>query len=516
MLFPLVLCAVVLVGSGKAPDDEWIDPTDMLNYDAASGTMRRPYQANYHDSEDKNTDGVGTENLSSCSRELESLQQKIEDCEKRNAKSHQSRSFYIFKRYLNKILNEAGKLGFPEENVDHVHYDAEIILTKQTYLEILKFLNEETWQLGAMDDALSDILINFKPHDYEAWHWRFEDTFGIDLYNMFMILLCLVCVVAVVATELWTRIHWFVQIKRVIIISFLISSAWNWVYLYKAFARHQADIAKMEQFDNVCAEKLDWRDSLIEWLTSKWTLQDDPCQKYYETLLVNPVWLVPPTKALAITITNFVTEPLKHVGEGVGEFIKALMKEIPFILQIPVLIMMTLAVVAFFYGAGSSVSMLGYLTSQRRSLPPPDSHQEKIDVGPYERSKPDGHYLQEIPYVYRVPHDRGDASVRPGNGRSPDILQTGPEPHTQVQESRKPEPGNRWHTEPKVCRLETITAENLTEEQAFEQQKQETGKAEQETEASSDPNKKPEGESYTVEPREEKKTKISHDSREGD
>lgn len=98
---------------------------------------------------------------------------------------------------------------------------------------------------------------------------------------------------------------------------------------------------------------------------------------------------------------------------------------------------------AFFYGAGSSVSMLGYLTSQRRSLPPPDSHQEKIDFGPYERSKPDGHYLQEIPYVYRGPHDRGDASVRPGNGRSPDILQTRPEPQTQVEESRKPEPGVR-------------------------------------------------------------------------
>lgn len=44
MLFPLVLCAVALVGSGKVQDDEWIDPTDMLNYDAASGTMRRPYK----------------------------------------------------------------------------------------------------------------------------------------------------------------------------------------------------------------------------------------------------------------------------------------------------------------------------------------------------------------------------------------------------------------------------------------------------------------------------------------
>lgn len=44
MLFPLVLCAVMLIGSCKVQEDEWIDPTDMLNYDAASGTMRRPYK----------------------------------------------------------------------------------------------------------------------------------------------------------------------------------------------------------------------------------------------------------------------------------------------------------------------------------------------------------------------------------------------------------------------------------------------------------------------------------------
>ncbi|PKU38811.1 chloride channel clic-like protein 1 [Limosa lapponica baueri] len=417
MLFPLVLCAVALLGSGKVQDDEWIDPTDMLNYDAASGTMRRPYKvekeegyknANYHDAEDNAVDAVSTEVLPRSSREVDSLQQK------------------------------------PEGNVGQVHYDAEIILTKQTYSEILRFLNEETWQSGAVDDALSGILINFKHHDYEAWHWRFEDTFGIDLYNMFMILLCLVCVVILIATELWTRIHWFVQLKRVLLISFLISFAWNWLYLYKlAFAQHQAEIAKMGQFDNVCAEKLDWGGSLIEWFRSKWTLQDDPCQKYYETLLVNPVLLVPPTKALAITFTNFVTEPLKHVGQGIGEFIKALMKEIPFILQVPVLIMMALAVLAFFYGAGSSVSVLRYLTSSQRSLPPPSApQQEQIDFGQYAGSISDGCYLQKPPYVYRGSYDRGDAPVRAGTGsRSPDMVHASDEPDKQVEECRKPEPG---------------------------------------------------------------------------
>lgn len=34
----------------------------------------------------------------------------------------------------------------------------------------------------------------------------------------------------------------------------------------------------------------------IEWFRNSWTFKDDPCQKYYELLLVNPIWLVPPTK----------------------------------------------------------------------------------------------------------------------------------------------------------------------------------------------------------------------------
>ncbi|XP_015724894.1 chloride channel CLIC-like protein 1 isoform X2 [Coturnix japonica] len=463
----LVLCAALLAGGG-AQDDEWIDPTDMLNYDAASGTMRRPYKVNYHDSEDKTVDGIIAENLSSCSREVDSLQQKIAECEQRNAKSRESRSFYIFKRYLNKILNEARKLGLPEGNMDQVHYDAEIILTKQTHMEILRFLQEESWQSGAVDDALSNILVNFKHHDYKAWHWRFEDTFGIDLYNMFMILLCLVCVVIIIATELWTRIHWFVQLKRVLLISFLISFAWNWLYLYKrAFAQHQAEIAKMGQFDNVCAEKLDWRESLFGWLRRQWTFQDDPCQKYYETLLVNPVLLVPPTKA-------------------------------------------------FCYGAASSVSVIRCLMpSQKKRLPLPDDQREAIDFSQYDGSKSDGYYSQKTPSVYRGPYDR-DVQMRPGNSSSnPDVLHASAGPDVQAEDAQKTEAGNRLHTEAEVCRLETSPTATLTGEKALEHEKQWTDKAEQESEKNCDRNRNVEGQSCEVEPAEERRSSTC-ESQEGD
>lgn len=36
--------------------------------------------------------------------------------------------------------------------------------------------------------------------------------------------------------------------------------------------------------------------STAEWYRSTLTLQDDPCKKYYENLIVNPILLVPPTK----------------------------------------------------------------------------------------------------------------------------------------------------------------------------------------------------------------------------
>uniref|UniRef100_A0A8D0C822 Chloride channel CLIC-like protein 1 n=1 Tax=Salvator merianae TaxID=96440 RepID=A0A8D0C822_SALMN len=377
MLVSSIVCTVLLIGSIEAENDDWIDPTDMLNYDAASVTMRKHKQVNWDDSENSkmSTEREIEENtvdITVYQKELQTLNQKLEEYKKKDkAKLYESNSIHVFKRYLNKILIEAGRLGLPDDDSGDKHYDAEIILSKQTFNEIKKFLNEDGWKSAALDDALSDILINFKHHDYEAWKWKFEDTFGVDPYNVFMVLLCLVCIAVIVATELWTHIGWVTQLKRVLFLSFLISFGWNWMYLYKvAFAQHQAEVSKMGNFDQVCADKVRWTDSLLEWLRSSWTFQDDPCQKYYETILVNPIWLVPPTKALAVTFTNFVSEPLKHVGKGIGEFLRALMKEIPVLLHIPVLVIIAVAVLSFCYGAGRSVTMFRQLTHQDPPQPP--------------------------------------------------------------------------------------------------------------------------------------------------
>ncbi|KAG8511602.1 Chloride channel CLIC-like protein 1 [Galemys pyrenaicus] len=42
MLCALLLCGCLWLVAGDTHHDDWVDPTDMLNYDAASGTMRKP------------------------------------------------------------------------------------------------------------------------------------------------------------------------------------------------------------------------------------------------------------------------------------------------------------------------------------------------------------------------------------------------------------------------------------------------------------------------------------------
>lgn len=69
-------------------------------------------------------------------------------------------------------------------------YDAKIKLSRQSMTEIQTLLEgEESWRTGALDNAISQILVDLKPHDYQAWKWRFEDTFSIELDTALKVML---------------------------------------------------------------------------------------------------------------------------------------------------------------------------------------------------------------------------------------------------------------------------------------------------------------------------------------
>ncbi|XP_072517174.1 chloride channel CLIC-like protein 1 [Salminus brasiliensis] len=363
----LFVCALFIMAHGNSEDDDWIDPYDMLNYDASSKSMKKPAEASsYSNVPTKRREyspscsqAPQCPDIAECTSKVDRLQREIEEHKRRVTFSSQKPTCNpVFRRFLSKLLREISKLGLPTDMNPDIHYDAEVKLSKQMVAEINKLLNEDSsWRTGALDDALSQILVNFKLHDYEAWTWRFEDTFSVELDTVIRVFLLILLIVGIICTEMWSTVSWFVQFKRMFAICFFISIVWNWFYLYKvAFAEHQAKIVNMETVNEKCTgvKKIDWKDNLREWFRTTWTLQDDPCKQYYEVLIVNPILLVPPTKAITITITTFITDPLKQFGQGISEFLRALLKDLPVTLQIPVLLTIVLAILVFMYGSAQA------------------------------------------------------------------------------------------------------------------------------------------------------------------
>uniref|UniRef100_A0A8C1QXF3 Chloride channel CLIC-like protein 1 n=1 Tax=Cyprinus carpio TaxID=7962 RepID=A0A8C1QXF3_CYPCA len=194
----LIYCSLFVIANANIhqdEDDAWTDPNDLINYDSTSKRMRKPAM--------ETTTSIKPVCLS------------------------------VFKRFLSRLLKETSKLGLPNDGQTSMHYDAEVKLSKQSLVEIQKLLNEENdWTTGAMDEALSQILLRFKLHDHEAWKWHFEDTFSVDADTALKVSLIVLIVVAIISTELWSVVSWFVQFWRMFAVCFFISLIWNWFHLY--------------------------------------------------------------------------------------------------------------------------------------------------------------------------------------------------------------------------------------------------------------------------------------------
>ncbi|XP_057217851.1 uncharacterized protein LOC130571080 isoform X2 [Triplophysa rosa] len=149
-------------------------------------------------------------------------------------------------------------------------------------------------------------------------------------------------------SKTWSAVLWILQFRTMFTIFFFISVIWNWLHLYMLeLAEHQNDLVQMESLQAKCTgvKLLDWLESLSEWYRRTWTLQEDPCKKYHEVMMVDPILRVPPIKAIEFTIISTITDPLKQIGQGFSEFIRALLDGIPVTLQIPVLLIISAQVV---------------------------------------------------------------------------------------------------------------------------------------------------------------------------
>ena len=228
--------------------------------------------------------------LSQCYNNLENRPQQCQPCAEKTVVNASPCDTPYFKKVVRSIL------GNLEDRGDH-----EVVVTasKDDVVTLEKFVKSDDGNVQDVCEVIIGIISNFKGKDdfYDFSQWD-TSTLGYITKEAFLIVTAFILVIcAVVIFEVHTTLTWRSQIWFVLFLCFIVSIPWEWYHLYrKAFASKQAQMEK--EIPKHCRpdHELQPFESFKLWLRNSLTFSDDMCLKYQETLLVDPIWEVSPSK----------------------------------------------------------------------------------------------------------------------------------------------------------------------------------------------------------------------------
>ncbi len=132
------------------------------------------------------------------------------------------------------------------------------------------------------------------------------------------------------------------SIWKVLSMLLILSSAWHWTHLYKrALSKKHTVLVKEKGIPAACfPDELSWSYFFYHKVFS----HRDRCNDYHDALLVDPLWEVSPTMAVAETIVQFIVLPLEHLGKHLGRFFSSLLGELSWLSSTPVLLFVFVAI----------------------------------------------------------------------------------------------------------------------------------------------------------------------------
>ncbi|XP_076814460.1 chloride channel CLIC-like protein 1 [Clavelina lepadiformis] len=337
----------------EIPEDEWVDPGDMLTFDPVLKKNRKL------PNDDQITDPAvrkGTTEVRhqkqcptcpDCPKCSEAVAQKC-SCDSPSiiSDSVEFESMFI-KRLAAVFQRKLLDLGQPP---DFTEYDLRVELDKRDWNILQDFIDDSS-HISVQE--VTEIIENsfkkvFPTHnDRQArWRWKFEDTFLIEVDDAIKFCVVLWLLVAILSFEVFSSISWSSQLKRFFVVMFLLSFIWTW--------RHQYQLAVAESMSSATdvpehCKKSDHVHSFAEDVSNiaryYFSTGKDPCVKYHEAY-INPILKVPPTKILAVTISGFVFEPLSHMGAAFSKTFNNMFAELPVQLWIPAFVFVIIAMLA--------------------------------------------------------------------------------------------------------------------------------------------------------------------------
>lgn len=317
----------------KQLEDDWIDPLDPLTYDPAKTEKNYEKYSRIKNQEDHATKPVDNNDehnrvevatgvlcqqnpLNQCEKELleiEKLNQLISRQPACEAK--------FFNQFVATLVHELKRVH-EDMTLEESHFEIDISITEHGMKTLERFAqNSDNVNVIDVHSVLKGMLKGFRQVDIHKnyhidWTWWISSIFQVTAAMAFLVIF---------VTLYWqSGIPLTKFMGSMLVIAFLLSIPWNWYSLYQKEVATRIAKSHRKAPPECTPEQLPFWRSLL----SGFTL-GDPCREYYENLHVDPWGEVPPTKAIAVTLTKFILEPLEHIGEAVGKMLEACVKDLP-------------------------------------------------------------------------------------------------------------------------------------------------------------------------------------------
>lgn len=318
----LILSSILAVAAQDLELDkrDWIDPTDMLNYDTVKRVMKKPVE--------ERTESKQSETGTSCdyaeNQKCEKLMSKLQECEQKVAGIKQGDETFTYreempfmKRYINQLMEH-----FTVDTSESQDYRVTVHLTTEDKLLLKKFVVGEIDKLQEVDEILSRFIINSEPA-LPPLQLNTDWAAAINVEFFIVVIILSAAWIFVLKASLFKCGLLFV----------IINTFWNWKRMYQeALAHREAELAKLVDIPSECRpnepQSLFYKfGSLV--MKSLFGKDADACEKYHKAMGVDPIWQVSPGVALSETIAQFLTHPLGVLGSNIGTFYYNLNENVP-------------------------------------------------------------------------------------------------------------------------------------------------------------------------------------------
>ena len=106
-----------------------------------------------------------------------------------------------------------------------------------------------------------------------------------------------------------------------LLFGYAVMTSWCRLY-YTAAARKRATLAKLSSVPRSCllSDSRGWLVATQEFIGGLFNRQEDPCDSYYQAVMVDPAWEVGLVPAVMETFSSCILVPARTAGEALGSF----------------------------------------------------------------------------------------------------------------------------------------------------------------------------------------------------